>query len=154
VVGYRLEKSKAAGLEPCVMLLVAALGLGVISLFGHSASLSQLSFGLATALGGFMLWNWPINRYKFGAALLLGAGGALIATAFVLVLYAEASPIPVAMLLLCFFADFAAKRVKLPSGKIGEALKPIVLGGVALIPAIAAAAVGYVVSGFEDLSAF
>ncbi|MGD9537036.1 MAG: hypothetical protein AB7P52_04700 [Alphaproteobacteria bacterium] len=150
ILGYRLEKGRAAVLVPCVQLLIAALGLGVIALFGRSASLAQLSFGLATALGGFMLWNWPVARYPFGAALLLGAGGALAATAYVLALYSETSLIAMAILLLCFFTEFAAKRVKLPAGKLGEALRPIVLAGITLIPALAAVAVAYIQSTLAD----
>ena len=130
--------------------MVAALGLGAIAIFGAAPELGQISFGLATALGGFALWNWPVNRYPFGGALLLGAGGALIALAFVLVLYSETSPIALAILLLCFFADVAAKRVKLPAGKFGDALRPFVLIGLALVPALAAIAVAYIQSTLVD----
>jgi hypothetical protein len=150
VLGYRLEKGRAAVLTPCTQLLVAALGLGAVALFGRSASLAQLAFGLATALGGFMLWNWPVARYPFGAALLLGAGGALVATGYVLALYTETSLISLAILLLCFFTELAAKRIKLPAGKIGEALRPVVLIGITLIPALAAVAVAYIESTLAD----
>lgn len=150
VVGYRLEKSRSAGIEPCLKLLVAALGLGAIAIFGRAVDLGQVAFGLATALGGFALWNWPVSRYPFGATLLLAAGGALVATAFVLVLYTETSPIALSLLLLCFFTDLAAKRVKLPAGKLGDALRPFVLVGLALVPALAAVAVAYIQSSFAD----
>ena len=150
ILGHRLERSRSAGIEPAIKLLVAALGLGVIALFGRSASQAQLAFGLATALGGFMLWNWPVNRYPFGATLLLGAGGALAGMAIVLALYSETSPAALAILLLCCFADVAAKRVKLPASKLGEALRPIVLAGIALIPALTAIAVAYIQSTIED----
>ncbi|MSO69608.1 MAG: hypothetical protein EXQ98_04940 [Alphaproteobacteria bacterium] len=150
MAGYRLELDRSAGLNPVLKLLVAALGLGAIAILGAAPELGQISFGLATALGGFALWNWPVNRYPFGAALLLGAGGALIALAFVLVLYSETSPIALALLLLCFFADVAAKRVKLPAGKFGDALRPFVLIGLALVPALAAVAVAYIQSTLVD----
>lgn len=127
-------------------LLVAALGLGAIAIFGGAAELGQISFDLATALGGFALWNWPVNRYPFGAALLLGAGGALMALAFVLALYSETRPIALALLLLYFFADVAANHVKLPAGKVGDTLKPFALIGLALVPALAAIAVAYIES--------
>ncbi len=150
IAGYRLEKSRAAGLDSCLKLLVASLGLGAIAIFGRATDLGQISFGLATALGGFALWNWPVNRYNFGAALLLGAGGAFIALAYVLALYSETSPIALALLLLCFFADVAAKRVKLPAGKFGDALRPFVLVGLALVPALAAIAAAYIQSTWVD----
>jgi hypothetical protein len=150
IAGYRLEKSRSTGIEPTLKLLVAALGLGAIAVFGGAADLGQIGFGLATALGGFALWNWPVNRYPFGAALLLGAGGALVTMGFVLALYTETSPIALALLLLCFFADVAAKRVKLPAGKFGDTLRPFVLVGLALVPALAAIAVAYIQSTFAD----
>lgn len=145
LIGYRLEKTRAQVLVACAPLLVAALGIGIIAYFGRTGSYSQLAFALATALGGFMLWNWPIARYPFGATLLLAGAGALAAIAFALALYTEASPYALAMLLLCFLAEPIARlvRKRLPGGRIGEALYPIAVGAVALVPALAAIAVAY-----------
>jgi len=150
LIGYRLEKSRANVVNACAPLLVAALGLGLVALFGRTGSYSQLAFSLATAFGGFMLWNWPIARYPFGATLLLGGAGALVTIAYALALYTEASPYALAMLLLCFFAEPVARRIKLPAGKIGEAFRPVAVGAVALIPALAAVAVAYLTAPGQE----
>jgi UDP-N-acetylmuramyl pentapeptide phosphotransferase/UDP-N-acetylglucosamine-1-phosphate transferase len=151
---WRLEAGRAAGLNPSVKLVVAALAIAVIAMFGQSPSLAQLAFALAAALGGFVLWNWPINHYPYGAALLMGAGGALSAIAFVLVLYTRASVIALAMVLLIFFADLAARRLRLGSSGVAKAADPIVLVIACLIPALAAVAVAYLQANLEDAAAF
>ena len=147
---WRVEAGRNDGLNPAVKLLIAALGTGVIAeLSGSSASIAQLAFALATALGGFMLWNWPVHRYPHGAALLLGVGGALAGIVFWLVLFTKTNPIPLAILLLVFFADLAANRVRSGDGPVGRALKPIVLGIACLIPAAAAIGIAYMLADTE-----
>jgi len=147
LVGYRTEIGRPRAFDACMTLLVAALGVGAIASFGDHDSYARLSFALATALGGFMRWNWPVERYPFGAALLLGGAGALVAIVYALALYTSASPYALAMLRRCFFADMVARRVKRASGKLGEALRPFVRGGIALVPALAALAVAYFTAG-------
>src|SRR5262249_13846669 len=119
LIGYRSEIGRPAAMDACMKLLIAALGAGAIATFDDLHAYARLCFALATAFGGFMLWNWPIERYPFGAALLLGGAGAIVAIIYALVLYTTANPYALALLLLCFFADIVSKRVKLPSGKIG-----------------------------------
>jgi UDP-N-acetylmuramyl pentapeptide phosphotransferase/UDP-N-acetylglucosamine-1-phosphate transferase len=147
LIGYRIEIGRPAVLDAGMKLLIAALGAGVIATLEDLDAHARLCFALATALGGFMLWNWPIERYPFGAALLLGGVGALAALGYALVLETAASPYALAMLLPCFFADIVSKRVKLPAGRLGEALRPFVLGAVAVIPALAAVAIAYFTAG-------
>jgi len=57
---WRIEAGRHRGLDPLVKLLVASLATAAIAQFGDSTSLAQLSGALGAALGGFMLWNWPI----------------------------------------------------------------------------------------------
>lgn len=147
IAGFRVEQGLPPVLDASMLLLVGALGVGAIASFGHADTHARLAFALATALGGFMIWNWPKARYPFGAALLLGGGGALFALVVALALESGASHYALAILLLSFFAAPIAKRVKLPGGRLGEALRPFVLGAIALIPALAALAIAYFTSG-------
>ncbi len=141
---WRVEAGRNEGLNPQIKLFIAALATGVIAeLSGSSASIAQLAFALATALAGFMLWNWPVHRYPHGAVLLLGAGTALAGIIFWLALFTDTNPIPLGILVLVFFGDYAANRIRLGEGLIGRALKPIVLGGACLIPALLAIGIAY-----------
>lgn len=147
---WRLEVGGGADLVPSIKLIAVALGLGAVAIFGRAADLGQMAFGLATALGGFMLWNWPKNRYPYGATLLLTAGGGLAAISFTLALYTATSSIALALLLLAMFGDLAAKHVKLGSSGLAKVIQPLVLTGACLIPVLAAIAVAYLQSTLED----
>lgn len=144
VAEWRIETGRQRELEPSVKIFIASLATAGIAHFGDSTSLAQLSGALAAALGGFMLWNWPVHRYAHGGALLLGAGGALASIIYVLVLYTpEANKIALALVLLVFFADLAAKRVSLGERAFGRSLRPIVLGLACLLPAVIAVVIAY-----------
>lgn len=147
IAEWRIEADRHKGLDPLVKIFVAALGAAAIAQLGDSTSLAQMSGALAAALGGFMLWSWPVPRYTHGAALLLGAGSALASIIFVLVLYTPgANKIALAILLLVFFADMAADRVRLGEGAFGRAMRPIVLGLACLFPAVVAVVIAYLLS--------
>jgi hypothetical protein len=136
----RLEVARDDAPSAAVMLLVAAAGAAFVAVLGRSAALGQLAGALAAATGGFLLWNWPVARYRFGAAAVLGAGGALVAILASLAFFTAASRIALALLPLVFLADSAAAR--LPLGK-KPALRPVGLGLVALVPAALAVAAAY-----------
>jgi hypothetical protein len=155
VIGlWRLEAGRNAGLNPAVKLLIASLGVAVIAMFGQSAALAQLGFALATALGGFMLWNWPVHRYPYGAVLLMGVGTALAVIVFILALYTRASVIALAILLLVFFADLVARRIRLGDSGLAKALEPYLLAAICLIPALAAAAVAHFETSPAETAAY
>lgn len=59
VILFRLARLRNQGQAPAVMVLVAALGLAGIGIFGASASVGQMALALAAAVGGYLLWNWP-----------------------------------------------------------------------------------------------
>lgn len=143
----RLYAVRARGSDGAMLLLVAALGLAAVSFLGRSASYAQLAAALAAATGGFMLWNWPVARFPFAAAGVLGAGGAFGAMATNVLLYTKASPIALALLLSAFFVDVLADRVPLPPGRFGQSLRPIVLAALASIPLAASIGVGVLSSG-------
>jgi hypothetical protein len=147
----RLEQAAAHGADggrtAAVILLVASLGLGGTAVYGASALMAQLAFGLAAATGGFLLWNWPKPRLQFGVAGLLGAGGGFVLIAAVLVLYSRASVAALGLILLAFLADSPARRLKLGAGVVAGAVQPVVLAALAAVPVAAAVAVAGVVAG-------
>ena len=122
------EEAKSA---PALMLLFAAIGLGILALLGGSAGIAQLAAGLASAVAGYLLWNWPRARYPLSAMGALGGGGVLLGLAVNLGLFAESASRPaLALLILVFVAPPLAQR--LPLGRHG-AFGPMVLGIVAAI---------------------
>ena len=141
---WRLEADRKAGLNPTVMLMVAALGLAAVTLLGGVAEISHLAVALAAALFGFSLWNWPTNVFPYGAALLMGAGGTLFLLAWIAVLhYATVNLSALAILLLIFFADIAARHMHLVDSRAARAATPIVLAAVCCVPALGAIALAY-----------
>lgn len=142
IVFLRLgSAARRPGIEASVMLIMAALGAGAIAFLGRSASLAQLAVALGAAAGGFALWNWPRARYRFGAAALFGGAGSLLGLVSIMSLYSRASLIALALLLPIFFADLLVRKI--PSLRLGSALAPLVLGGVCLVPLIAALVAAY-----------
>jgi len=138
---WRLEAEREAGLNPTVMLMVAALGLAAVAMLGGLTEISHLAVALATVLFGFSLWNWPINVYPYGAALLRGAGGTLFLLAWIAVLhYATISLPALVILLLVFFADIAARHMHLGDSRTALTATPIVFAAVCCVPALGAVA--------------
>jgi hypothetical protein len=141
---WRLEAEREARLNPTVMLMIAALGLAAVTMLGGATEISHLAVALATALFGFSLWNWPTNVFPYGAALLMGAGGTLFLLAWIAALhYATVSLPALAILLLVFFADIAARHMHLGDSRAARAATPIVLAAVCCVPALGAVALAY-----------
>ena len=150
VVLARLERRADDGPTPSVLLLVAALGTGGVAVAGASASLGQLAFALAASVGGFMLWNWPRSRFPFGRAALFGGGATLTFLAGQAVFFTDASRVALAVLVAVFFADGPVRRLMPGRGAAGRALRPVVVGLVALVPAAAAVAWAMLGGGGDD----
>lgn len=149
VVLVRLSSRRAQGQTPAVMLLAAALGLAGIGIFGASASVGQMSLSLAAAIGGYLLWNWPRMRFAFTETGLVAAGGTLMLLASYLVLAWPRAYVfmAVMVLVLVFFADGPARRW-MPRGEGARALLgPVILGLTAMLPALIAIAIAYVMGG-------
>ena len=113
------------------MLLIAAVGVSLIALIGSSASLAQLSGGLAAATGGFMLWNWPKARFSFGWSGVYGGVGVLFSFIVAMILFTNASKLALLLILPVFFAYRVTARLPLASR---PALAPFVLAAVCLVP--------------------
>ena len=73
---------REAELNLTVMLMVTALDLAPVVMPGGVTKITYLAVTLATSLFGFSLWNWPTNKFSYGATLLTGAGGTLFLLAW------------------------------------------------------------------------
>ena len=141
---WRLEAEREAGLNPVVKLMIAALGLAAVAMLGGATEIAHLAVALATALFGFSLWNWPTNVFPYGAALLMGAGGALFLLAWIAALQHASVSLPaLAILLLVFFADLAARNMRLGESRAARAAAPIVLAAVCCVPVLGAVALAH-----------
>lgn len=125
------------------MVLVTGIGMSAIALIGAAASLSQLAAAAAAATGGFLLWNWPKQRYPFSITALFGAASALFGVGAATVLFTRASTLALAILLLVFAAGSIRDRLPLCSKPVWG---PIAFGAIAAITALLAIAVAFFVA--------
>ena len=155
LVLWRLERAETqgGGLSATLMLVVAALGTAGIAGLGSSPTVASLAGGLAAAAGGLALWGYCIwlvkaARGPFGATTQFGGGGALLGLAYALVLFApQVSRVALLILLLVFFADMAAGRIRLGNSLHSRALGPALFAALAAVPALAAIGVATLMSG-------
>lgn len=155
LVFWRLERAETegGGLSAALMLIVAALGVAGVATLGSSPNPAQLAGALAAAAGGVALWGYGVwlakaTRGPFGATTQFGGGGALLGLAYILVLFTpQASRLALIVLLLVFFADLAAGRIRLGNSLRGRAFGPILFAALAAVPALAALGVATLVSG-------
>jgi len=137
----RLES--AGGFDAAIMLAVAAAGLGFVLLHSGLTRLGVPALALASATGGFLLWNLGRTRFPLGDAAILGGGTLLLAIGASFAHSADSAValVILALLVLVFFADRSARRVPLGAGRAGASAAPLVLAGLAAVPALAAIAV-------------
>lgn len=140
-------------LDAGIVLVAAALGAAGVAMLGASITLALSSAAVAAAAGGLALWDyiaWGARgaRRPFGAAALLGGGGALVALAGVMALYTpQVSKAALALVVLVPFADRAARHIALGSGALARLTGPVALGAVAAVPALAAVGLAYLTGG-------
>jgi hypothetical protein len=138
-----LYREKGAAVESGVMILLAATGLAGLAFFAASAVVAQLSGAIAAGAAGLLLWNWPFSRHGFGAAGILGAGGALMGLAAILLFFSEANPLALVMLACVFLAAPVAERLAPGRGGFARAMRPLALAAIAAIPTITALGVAF-----------
>ncbi len=124
--------------ESAVKLLIGAMTLALIALIGSSASYAQLCGVLTAATAGFLFWLWPLARCRFAASAVFGPGLLFISLVSAVAVFTTASKPALGLLLPIFYADRALGRFDTGIRKLNQALKPMFLAIIALIPAIAA----------------
>jgi hypothetical protein len=140
----QLFRNRGPGPESSIVVLVAALGVSLVALFGASGSVSQQFGVIAAAMGGFILWNWPTPRFAFGALGAIGLGGVLTALATQTVLFTDAGKTALAITLIVFLTPLLADRVRFAER---PALVAVIFGFVAAVPAILASVVAFITTG-------
>ena len=143
IVFWRLSVTGETGgaLVPGVQLLVASVGLSVVALLGASASLAQLTAGLAASVGAvllvaFLTLVFAGNRFGFGAVGAFGGGGALLAICYVLVMFTEGVSFwALAVLALVFLTDLVPVKARFGGTVVRRAMQPVMLTVIAAIPA-------------------
>ncbi|MBK3801718.1 hypothetical protein GAY33_21290 [Azospirillum brasilense] len=138
---------------PGVALLAAAVAVGGVALVGASASVAQLAFALAAATGGLLLWNWPVERHAWGNAGQ-AALGILVLLAATLTFFSSAHAEALLLVLPAFFADRLRDRLPLPRTVAGRAMGTVALTAIALVPAVAAVGVAFLLSAGSDVSGY
>lgn len=132
---------------PATLVLMAAIAVGGVALVGASASLAQLAFALAACTGGLLLWNWPQPRHGYGVAALWAGAGTLCLLILALIFFTQAQAVALLAAVPLFFAGHLARFCPLPANAFGRALAPVVTGILALIPALAAIGLAFLLSG-------
>lgn len=138
----RLESRPAAEPVGAVMLMMLAAGLGAVAALSADPLMARLSWALAAAVAGFLVWNWA-GLPMMGAALL-GGGAAALAIGQTLWLTGRVSGWVLLVLLLTLFADGTAGLIPAGSGPLRRLARPPILALVCLLPVGVAAAIAYI----------
>lgn len=139
----RLLAFRAIEIIAPTMVLVAGIGMSAVAFIGAAASLSQLAAAVAAATAGFLLWNWPKQRYPFSMTALFGAASALFGVGAAIVLFTRASSLALAILLGIFAAGFIRARLPLADRPVWG---PIAFGIIVMIPMLLSIAATFFVA--------
>jgi len=141
----RLDAVRERGLAAPVLLAMTALALTAMAAIVGDARLAASGAILAAALLGFVALQ-SVVALPVGDAVLLGAGGAVLAIAWALGHSHGDARLGLLLVPLILFADSTAQRVPLPKARISGVLEPLVLASFAALPLILAMIVVYVMA--------
>jgi hypothetical protein len=153
-------RASSAALFPAIQVLVAAIGLGGITLLSFSLTTGSLGLALAAAAGGHLFVSYLAHAATgralgYGATGAFGAGGAWLGLAYFAVFAAEAPLhlVLVGAVALVFVADFVARPLAL-GAPLGEAalarlVRPLIYGAVAGLPPAATLAYAWLILGWR-----
>ncbi|PGH57364.1 hypothetical protein CRT60_13045 [Azospirillum palustre] len=144
--------SQAHGVEspmaPASTLLALALAVGGTALIGSSASIAQMALALAASAGGFLLWNWPVERHGWGLSGRVATGIAVLLAA-VLALFTQTQAAVLLLALPALFAGHVRRFLPQGDGLIGRAASSAAVTVVAVLPALVAIGAAFALSGGE-----
>ncbi|NQV54251.1 MAG: hypothetical protein HQ503_00205 [Rhodospirillales bacterium] len=149
-VAFRLRALSQHAVTPAVMLLMAAAGIGVVAWIGGLGADRDLAFGLAAAIGGFIVLGLIDQGLPFSATALLVFAGGILGLG---VRVAETIGVLVPALILLgfiFFTDSLARRLSVGRMNRYRTGQIVFHGLAAVLPialAAAAAAVALEISG-------
>ncbi|WP_376963892.1 hypothetical protein ABNQ39_26165 [Azospirillum sp. A26] len=144
--------SEVQGVEsptaPAASLLALALAVGGTALIGSSASIAQMALALAASAGGFLLWNWPVERHGWGLSGRVATGIAVLLAA-VLALFTQTQAAVLLLALPALFAGHIGRFLPQGDGLIGRAASSAAVTVVAVLPALVAIGAAFALSGGE-----
>ncbi|WP_377805644.1 hypothetical protein ABNQ38_03100 [Azospirillum sp. A29] len=133
---------------PAASLLALALAVGGTALIGSSASIAQMALALAASAGGFLLWNWPVERHGWGLSGRVATGIAVLLAA-VLALFTQTQAAVLLLALPALFAGHVRRFLPQGDGLIGRAATSAAVTVVAVLPALVAIGAAFALSGGE-----
>ncbi len=133
---------------PAASLLALALAVGGTALIASSASIAQMALALAASAGGFLLWNWPVERHGWGLSGRVATGIAVLLAA-VLALYTQTQAAVLLLALPALFAGHVRRFLPRCDGLIGRAASSAAVTVVAVLPALVAIGAAYALTGGE-----
>lgn len=133
---------------PAATLLALALAVGGTALIGSSASIAQMALALAASAGGFLLWNWPVERHGWGLSGRAATGIAVLLAA-VLTLFTQTQAAVLLLALPALLAGHVRRLIPQGDGLIGRAASAAAVTVVAVLPALVAIGAAYALTGGE-----
>lgn len=130
---------------PAAAVLALGLAVGGTALIGSSASVAQMALALAAATGGFLLWNWPVERHAWGVSGQAAAGLAVL-LAGVLALFTQAQAPVLLLALPAALAGRVRRRLPVPVSAAGRAMVAAAVTAVAVLPALVAVGAAFLLS--------
>ena len=141
VVLWRLYDEPGPAPNAPVAIISASIGAAIVALIGHSSSISQFYGALAAATGGYVLWNWPSPRYTFGAAGVLGGGGAFLALTTIMFQFTETNKLALVFVLPVFLCPALARASRYGGG---DASAPMATAAISVVPVALAVAIAVI----------
>jgi hypothetical protein len=135
-------------IAPAASLLALALAVGGTALIGSSASIAQMALALAASAGGFLLWNWPVERHGWGLSGRVATGIAVLLAA-VLALFTQTQAAVLLLALPALLAGRVRRVIPQGDGLIGRAASAAAVTVVAVLPALVAIGAAYALTGGE-----
>ncbi len=145
IVFGRVPAGQAGPATSGAVLLALALAVGGTALIGSSASLAQAALALAAATGGFLLWNWPVERHAWEVSGRVGFG-ILLLVAAALAFFTQARVEVLLLAVPALFVDRLRGRLPTPDTTAGRAMATAAVTILAILPAVAAVGAAYLLS--------
>jgi hypothetical protein len=129
--------------DDLVILAVVSIAIALNAFMGASASIAQNSGALAASLGAIILHNWIGINVQLGPVTRFVPLIILPALLAQIHYFTKANMWPLALLLLAFFTGNLAHRFVPLSIQKSRFMRPIIIGSISTIPAIASAVMSW-----------
>ena len=129
--------------DDLVVLAVVSIAIALNAFMGASASIAQNSGALAASLGAIILHNWIGINVQLGPVTRFVPLIILPALLAQIHYFTKTNMWPLALLLLAFFTGNLAHRFVPLSIQKSRFMRPIIIGSISTIPAIASAVMSW-----------